>query len=81
MGLDLAPIPGSYINLLFHQCEKRISMIYSWCQEGHPVDGNNKMSYNRRFDVVLTTRNCPTLPQCVKEGVVLYELRSRGVQR
>jgi len=31
-------------------------------------------------DVILTTGNCPTLPFCGKEGVVLCVLRSRDIE-
>jgi len=56
----------------YHQGEERISIIKIWHQEGHPANGNN---------LVLTIENRSSLPQCGKEGVVLYGLSSRDVKR
>jgi len=61
----------------YHQGKKQISIIKSWRQEGHPVNGNKQK--RQILVVILTTRNRPTLPQYGKEGVVLYGLDFRDV--
>jgi len=67
---------GADKNLVFHHSEE--SLIKSWRQKEHPVNGNRIWVWLFP-DLVLTTGNCSTLPQCDKEGVVLYGLRSRDV--
>jgi len=53
------------------QGEEPISIIRSLRHEGHPT---NKNEQNCHMHGILTTGDRPTLPQCGKDGVVLYGL-------
>jgi len=79
LGLDPPHLRGADINLLlYHRGEERISTINRWRQEGHPTNENKQNCHITRCR--LTFWNRPTLPQCGKEGVVLFGLHSRGVK-
>jgi len=52
----------------YHWGEERISIIKSWRQEGHLVNGNKK-NIIWFSEAILISENNPTLPQCGIEDV------------